>query len=127
MKTLKNLIIAFLGVSLLSGCEIYGGPRHHQGENQATYSAAGAVTGAALGAMTGDPRIAILGGVAGGVLGMEYGRDRDRADAALGMTSCKAVIHRSYNRDGTISEVFVNDERCQSFKTTPGYRDGYNR
>jgi uncharacterized membrane protein len=127
MKKFRNIAVIFILTFVLGGCAIYGGPTHRQGPNQATYSTVGVVSGAVLGAMTGDPRIAVLGGVAGAVLGMEYGRQRDRSEAAVGMTDCRAVIHRTYNRDGTIKNVSRNDEWCRSGMSVPGYRVGYNQ
>jgi hypothetical protein len=124
MKTLKNLIIAFLVVTL-SGCAIYGGKDRHGTSrygNAEILGGTGAVIGAAV--VESNP---LLGAAGLGVAGYYLGRSMDRKEAAVGHTDCKAVIQRSYNRDGSISEVLVNDERCQSFKTTPGYRDGFNR
>lgn len=128
MKTFRNLLAVLLGVTLLFGCasspSIYGGGGRHGSRygNAEILGGTGAVIGAAV--VESNP---LLGAAGLGVAGYYLGRSMDRKEAAVGHTDCKAVIHRSYNRDGTVSEVFVNDERCQSFKTTPGYRDGYNR
>ena len=138
MKALKMLVVA-LFTTALAACgslDIYGSGSRDRGASYSNAEVLG-VGGAALGGalVRSNP---LAGAAAGGLAGYYTGRSMDKREhhdrmvqaqirAEQGWTECRAEIQRTYNRDGTVKEVLVNDENCKSGKSTPYYRDGFNK
>ena len=128
----KSIVFALMLCVSLTGCATlgfggssgYGNNYRGGSENATLLGAGGAILGAAV--FKSNPAVGL---VAGGLTGYYVGQEMDRQQSAQGYasTECRSTLHRTYNRDGSISSVSTNNETCQSRAYAPGYRTGYNR